>query len=206
MSFKPTKIGVEFQGKTYVEPCRDAKGKKIVRTGVNVFVFNKKGEFVIGKRKGSHGAGTWGLPGGHIDFGEKSFRACAEREIKEETKLKISDFKLLTVTNDFFKEDDKHYTTNFFVATLTGDRKEPVLVEKDKCEGWDWTTWEKVTEQYKAHDAAIKNAKEKNIPFAEFDFKDEQLFLPMLSLFRQWPGLHPLKEYKSLVPNPTNPA
>jgi hypothetical protein len=40
-----------------VLPCTDAKGKTIVRTGVSLFAFNDQGEFVVGKRKGAHGAG-----------------------------------------------------------------------------------------------------------------------------------------------------
>src|SRR5436309_1031409 len=83
-----------------------------VRVGVGVFVFNAAGAFIMGKRKGSHGAGiyfqairihfyyyiqfltcslgTWALPGGHLDFGE-SFETCAMREILEETGLQIKD-------------------------------------------------------------------------------------------------------------------
>lgn len=30
---------------------------QVVRTGVNVFVFNNQGQFVMGLRKGSHGEG-----------------------------------------------------------------------------------------------------------------------------------------------------
>jgi|GEM_PF-5891666 len=41
---------------------------KNVRVGVGVFVF-KNGEFIMLKRRGSHGADTWSLPGGHLEFG-----------------------------------------------------------------------------------------------------------------------------------------
>lgn len=39
------------------------------RVGIGVFIF-KDGKFLIGHRHGSHGADTWALPGGHLDFGE----------------------------------------------------------------------------------------------------------------------------------------
>ncbi|OGM47552.1 mutt/nudix hydrolase [Aspergillus bombycis] len=147
-----------------------------VRTGVNIFLFNEKRQFLLGLRQGSHGKNTWGLPGGHIEFGE-TFEGLA-----------YSDLEFLTVTNDVFTEANKHYTTNFFAAKLKGDRKDPVLMEKDKCLEWKWFAWEELEEHYKADDAAKKDERNK--------FQGKELFLPMLSLFRQRAGLHPLKAYE----------
>ena len=39
---------------------------KRVQVGVGVFV-KRNGKILVGKRKGSHGAGTWALPGGHLE-------------------------------------------------------------------------------------------------------------------------------------------
>ncbi|KUM55797.1 hypothetical protein ACN42_g11438, partial [Penicillium freii] len=82
------------------------------KVGVGVFVFNAAGKFVIGKRQGSLGAGTWGLPGGHLEFGE-SFETCATRETLEETGLKIKDVRFLNATNSIMKAENKHYITIF---------------------------------------------------------------------------------------------
>jgi 8-oxo-dGTP diphosphatase len=59
----------------------------VVRVGIGVFVW-KDGKFLMGKRLGSHGSGTWSIPGGHLEFDE-TWQQCAVREVLEETGLKI---------------------------------------------------------------------------------------------------------------------
>ena len=66
------------------QPISDAT--VIPRVGVAVFVINEKGHVLVGKRIGSHGAGTLALPGGHLELHE-SFHECAARETFEETGL-----------------------------------------------------------------------------------------------------------------------
>ncbi|MDO8336304.1 MAG: NUDIX domain-containing protein, partial [Candidatus Saccharibacteria bacterium] len=79
------------------------------RVGIGIFIF-KDGKFLMGHRQGSHGAGTWALPGGHLDFGE-SFEQTALREVAEENGLEIKDIKFGAVTNDIFEKEGKHYVT-----------------------------------------------------------------------------------------------
>lgn len=67
-----------------MQPISDAT--VVPRVGVAVFVINEKGNVLIGKRTGSHGAGTLALPGGHLELHE-SFHECAAREVYEETGL-----------------------------------------------------------------------------------------------------------------------
>lgn len=55
-------------------------------------------------------SGTWALPGGHLELNE-SFETCTEREILEETDLKVQDIRFLTVTNDIMESEGKHYIT-----------------------------------------------------------------------------------------------
>ena len=58
------------------------------RVGVGVIVV-RGGLVLLGQRLGSHGAGTWALPGGNLEFGE-SVEACARRELLEETGLHLT--------------------------------------------------------------------------------------------------------------------
>lgn len=111
---------------------------KFPRVGVGVIVL-KDGKVLLGKRKHSHGDGTWNFPGGHLEFGE-SLEDCAAREVFEESGISISSVKKGPYTNDYFETENKHYITIFMVAECqTG---EPQLMEPDKCEIWDWFDWD----------------------------------------------------------------
>ncbi|EIC82110.1 NUDIX hydrolase [Serratia sp. M24T3] len=51
--------------------------------GIGVLIF-REGKILLGRRKGSHGAGDWSAPGGHLEFGETP-EICGIREAWEET-------------------------------------------------------------------------------------------------------------------------
>ena len=105
--------------------------------GVGVAVV-RHSQVLLGMRKGSHGAGSWSFPGGHLEYGE-SFEACAKRELFEETGLIGEGFRVVGVTNDFFEAEGKHYVT-VFVQCRCGSGT-PLEKEPGKfCElGWfDW--------------------------------------------------------------------
>ena len=107
--------------------------------GIGV-VLVKDGKVLFGKRKNSHGEGTWSFPGGHLEFGE-SWEDCAKRETFEETGLMIKNISLATVTNDIFEMEGKHYITLF----LRADYDSGKLMVKDpgKCETWEWFEWDR---------------------------------------------------------------
>jgi len=96
----------------------------------------------MGRRKGSHGTGTWSFPGGHLEPGE-TVAKCAARETLEETGVPVSplEFRKLTFTNDIFTVEDKHYITLYMVARWPEDAPEPRIIEPNKCDGWQWQTY-----------------------------------------------------------------
>ena len=105
-----------------------------VRVGVGVLVW-KNGKFLIGQRHGSHGADTWSVPGGHLEFGE-AWEECAKREVREETGMEIVNIRLLAVTNDLFKQENKHYVTIWMQSDWqTG---EPAITEPEKFIRLEW--------------------------------------------------------------------
>lgn len=109
-----------------------------VRVGVAVFIF-KDGSFLMQQRTGAHGAGSWSVPGGHLEFGE-SFEDTAKREVAEETGLEITNIRFGAITNDYFVAEDKHYVTVWMMSDwLSGT---PKIMEPDKCISQKWRTFE----------------------------------------------------------------
>lgn len=111
---------------------------EIVKVGIGVFVFNEAGHVLLGKRINSHGHGTWGLPGGHLEHGETPIE-CAIREVREETGLILTHTQEGLFTNDIFEEENKHYVTLFIYGTCKNE--EPQIQEPEKCLEWQWFEW-----------------------------------------------------------------
>ena len=42
------------------------------------------------------------------------------------------------------KEDGKHYVTMFVVCERVSEEEEARVMEADKCEGWEWSSWEEL--------------------------------------------------------------
>lgn len=106
----------------------------VPRVGVGVLI-KRSDKFLLGKRKGAHGSGSWAPPGGHLDFGEDVID-CAKREVLEETGLSVLNPRFITFTNDIFTKENKHYITLWMLCeSLSGT---PQLLEPDKCEKWEW--------------------------------------------------------------------
>lgn len=108
------------------------------RIGVGVFVF-RYGCFLMGQRRGAHGEGTWSVPGGHQEFGE-TLEAAAEREVAEETGLRICNVRFGAVTNDIFGSEGRHYVTIWMLSDCFAG--EPEVREPDKYHRQGWYTFE----------------------------------------------------------------
>lgn len=116
--------------------------------GVVVILFDRQDNILIGERKGSHGAGTWSLPGGKIEtVGEQrgivSMEDPRQRisdELREETGLRLTpaNFKSLEWVPNDWKDPDKgmqRWVTLFTEAEYHGTDV-PRVMEPDKCREW----------------------------------------------------------------------
>lgn len=108
-------------------------GKEIIRVGVGLLII-KNGSILLGKRKGKHGAGEYGGPGGHAEYGE-TLEETALRELSEECGIEVVNLRLLCVT-DLLHYMPRHYMDIGFTAEWKSG--EPKTLEPSKLEGWDW--------------------------------------------------------------------
>ncbi|MCA0228139.1 NUDIX domain-containing protein [Patescibacteria group bacterium] len=116
--------------------------KQEVRVGVGTFVF-REGKFLMQQRQGSHGEGSWSVPGGHLEFGETP-EETSKREVLEETGMDIKDVKFAAVTNDYFSDDGKHYVTWWTMSEWHSG--EPYITEPDKCTAQMWVDFSSLPE------------------------------------------------------------
>jgi 8-oxo-dGTP diphosphatase len=101
----------------------------VVRVGVGVLLLSPGG-YVLMQRQGSHGAGEWSFPGGHLEFSE-TVLDCARREVAEELGVTLKDPCTVPLfTEDFFPKHQRHYITVY----VTGWCEEtPRILEPEKC-------------------------------------------------------------------------
>lgn len=101
---------------------------------------------LIGERQGSHGAGRWALPGGHMESGQ-SMGLCAATELSEECGLTLSpeSFTFVTATNDPMPDEGLHYVTLFVTAAISAEQAGQIVnLEPHKCTGWHWLRWSEI--------------------------------------------------------------
>lgn len=115
---------------------------KIARIGIGVFVF-KNGKFLMGRRRNAHGDGTWSIPGGHLEFGE-TFEDTAKREVLEETGLAIKNVRFGAVTNDYFRDEGRHYVTVWVLSDWESGKEH--ITEPDKYVDMEWRDFDTLPE------------------------------------------------------------
>ncbi|RDA91539.1 hypothetical protein CP533_4353 [Ophiocordyceps camponoti-saundersi (nom. inval.)] len=107
--------------------------------GVSAIIANSKGKLLVGRRLASHGAGSWQLPGGHLEENE-GLLACTAREVAEETGLQVQPTRVVDTTYDLFSDKGKHYITWNVLCDLKDADARPENMEPEKCSGWEWKT------------------------------------------------------------------
>jgi len=115
----------------------ETKERPLVAVGVIVL---KEGKILMGERIASHGAGTWQIPGGHMEFG-KTFEETARDEVREETGLTDIEFeRIVCLSNQILY--GKHYVDIGFLTKWRSG--EPFAAEPEKSRNWQWVDPEKL--------------------------------------------------------------
>lgn len=110
------------------------------KVGVAVIIV-KEGKVLLGKRKDTYSAETWGFPDGYLEFNE-SIEECAKRAVVDETGMKIKNLREGIFTNDIFKKENKHYVTCFVVCEYDSGKLE--TKNPEKYYEWNWFDWHKL--------------------------------------------------------------
>lgn len=119
-----------------------AEKSLVPRVGVGVFIF-KDGIFLVGKRVGKHGAGSWSVPGGWLEYKE-SFEDAAEREVQEECGLEIENIRFAALTNNVFETEGIHSLTVWMTSDWAGGI--PTILEPDKFIEQRWVDFNTLPE------------------------------------------------------------
>lgn len=123
--------------------------QKLIHIGCNTLIIKDK-KLLLGKRKNHAVEGTWGLPGGHLEYGESLIEA-AKRELREELGIEVDSLKLISIT-----EGDKisnHYIqVNFLLENFTGQYQ---LMEPEFCETWQYFDFDDLPEIFPPHQNII---------------------------------------------------
>lgn len=112
------------------------------RVGIGILIL-KDQKVLLGRRKGSHGAGQFAFPGGHLEHLEP-FEDRARRETREEGGLEIENvrFRFLANLRQYHPKHHMH-------IGLISDWKsgEPKVMKLQKCESWNWRNIESVPKE-----------------------------------------------------------
>ncbi len=103
------------------------------KVGVGIIVI-RDGKILLGERLAGHGASTYQIPGGHLEFGE-SFEEAAKREVEEEAGLADIEIRgVVSLGNDIAY--GMHYVS---IGLLAESRAgEPYDAEPGKSKNWQW--------------------------------------------------------------------
>ncbi|HVU75876.1 MAG TPA: NUDIX domain-containing protein [Candidatus Paceibacterota bacterium] len=95
----------------------------------------KEGTLMLSKRaSGKSGAGTWCVPGGHLEMFE-TIEECCVREVREEAGVEIGNLRLLTYIESYDEERGTHFVTFHYAADWTSGDPRPQAGESEE---WHW--------------------------------------------------------------------
>lgn len=124
----------------------------IIKIGCEIFII-KNNTVLLGKRKNCYGEGTWGLPGGHLEYGE-SVMECAKRELKEELGITDLELRLISVVDNI--DERGHYLhVSFLLESFSGEIQ---CMEPGLCYEWKFFDILNLPQElFKPHQKIFKN-------------------------------------------------
>lgn len=112
-------------------------GIDYIGVGVGVFIVNGKNELLLLLRKKAPEKGTWMIPGGAIEFGEK-IEDTVKREAREELGIGVEIIRHLNTGNHIIVDEGKktHWVAPVFLCRIVSG--EPKILEPEKHADIGW--------------------------------------------------------------------
>ena len=87
-----------------------------------VILVERNDRLILGRRAAGYGVGTWGLPGGFIEY-EEDFLSGARREVLEETGLEVEIDAIVNVTSNLLRPELHTIAVVLLAHPVGGDEK-----------------------------------------------------------------------------------
>jgi ADP-ribose pyrophosphatase YjhB (NUDIX family) len=107
--------------------------------GVGVAIYNEQGDLLLVQRGRPPGKGTWGLPGGLLDLGEK-VAAAARREIREELGIPIVLGGLVTTFESIYRDGEGKVEYHYVVLEYWARYVSGTPVAQDDAAAVAWVS------------------------------------------------------------------
>lgn len=105
--------------------------------GVGVAIYNAQGQLLLIQRGRPPGKGTWGLPGGLLDVGEKLV-AAATREVMEELGVTVAVGNLVTTFESIYRDPEGKVEYHYVVLEYWAHYLSGTPVAQDDAAAVAW--------------------------------------------------------------------
>jgi mutator protein MutT len=78
-------------------------------------VFNTKDEVLLVRRGKEPGKGSWGIPGGAVELGER-LKDAVKRELMEETGITVDPLELITIVDRVYPDDEGRVRFHYIIV------------------------------------------------------------------------------------------
>lgn len=114
-----------------------------IGVGIGVFILNEKNELLLLLRKKAPERGTWMIPGGAVEFGEK-LEDTVKREAREEIGVDVELVRHIQTGTHIITEDGHrtHWIAPVFLCRITSGS--PKLLEQEKHAEMGWFSLDKL--------------------------------------------------------------